>query len=149
MSTAQRRRINLSAPNLMNICVDEKRDGEICGRIYHCYRKDPIPFSTIVELIREAEGLFDQIGFPQAATKARSFTGTNVGLPMRPAVMPEKIYHQEEVAAYRGEKGTFVTSVRLRQNSTWQGDFYWVEQDEIKRFRNTLEFIKEIDTAVE
>lgn len=148
MSSEQQRRINLSAPNLINICVDKKKDGEVEGRMYHCYQTEPLIFRNVVELIRQAEQLFDTIGFPQASTRARSFTEGNVGLPMRPQ-KPEKILQQQEVAQNRGEKATLVTSVRLRQNSTWQGDFYWVEQDKIQRFFNTLEFIKWIDAIAD
>jgi len=147
MSEVQRRRINLSAPNLLNICVDEKNDGEIGGRIYHCYQKEPIVFHNVVELIRQAEKLFDMLGFPQASTRSRSFTEKNEPVRMSPP-RPEKILNQEEVAMFRGERGTFVTSVRMRQNSTWQGEFYWAEQDVIHKFSNTLEFLKGIDASV-
>lgn len=47
MSEIQRRRINLSSPNLISICVDEKKSGEISGRMYHYYQKEPLLFQNI------------------------------------------------------------------------------------------------------
>ena len=61
--------INISMPNLINICVDEKEHGEISGRIYHCYDKEPMLFNNVVEMLRKIEDLFDRICFPQASTK--------------------------------------------------------------------------------
>ena len=77
MEKIQQYKINISAPNLLNICVDQREEGKISGRLYHCYKKEPIVFCDVVELIREAEKLFDAIGFPQASTKTRSFTEKN------------------------------------------------------------------------
>ena len=45
--------INISMPNLINICVDEKEHGEIGGRIYHCYDKEPMLFHNVVEMLRK------------------------------------------------------------------------------------------------
>ena len=147
MSKIQRDRINISAPNLLNICVDRKEGGDISGRMYHCYQEEPVLFQNVIELIREAEKLFDKIGFPQASTRSRSF-GEKAEEIYAPSRRPEKTVAQEQVVSHQGRRGTFVTSVRLRQNATWQGEFYWTEQEEIYRFSNTLDFIKQIDTAV-
>lgn len=146
MSTIERNRINLSSPNLLNICVDKKDGGDISGRIYHCYQQEPILFQNVIELIREAEQLFDTIGFPQASTKSRSFGEVTETVYARKR--PERVVPQQQVAEHQGKKGTFITSVRLRQSATWQGEFYWAEQERIYRFSNTLDFIKQIDTAV-
>ena len=139
----QKCNINISAPNLMNICIDQKAGGEICGRLYHCYQQEPVLFCNVVELIREAEKLFDGIGFPQASTMTRSFEetkGTDGGVKK-----PQKMREQQEILDYTGEKGTFITNIRFRQSATWQGDVYCVETGEMKCFSNTLDFIKVID----
>ena len=60
------------SPNLISICVDEIRNGELSGRLYHCYSEEACPFSNVAHLIELAENLFDQIKFPQASTQMRT-----------------------------------------------------------------------------
>lgn len=138
-------RINISPPNLINVCVDSTVGGEISGRAYHCYSDEPVAFTSIVELINIAEKLFEEIGYPQASTKTRSFEE-------KPEIHPlprlTKVVKQQDLIKYRGEKGTFVTYVQYRQMSTWQGEISWMEKEEHMKFSNSLEFIKLIDQAV-
>ena len=147
MSSAQQYKFNISAPNLINICVDENQHGEISGRMYHCYSEEPVRFLNIVELIREAEKLFDTIAFPQASTKTRQLTEEG---PQQEGRMerPLRVMHQEDVVGNTGELGTFITSVRFRQKSTWQGEFFWVEKEQKRQFANMLDFIKQMDDAL-
>ena len=137
--------INISMPNLINICVDEKDHGEISGRIYHCYAKEPMLFHNVVEMLRKIEDLFDRICYPQASTRTRSFHE----IPAAGRIQrPEKLVMQEAVIKYRGEIGSFVTCVKFRQNSTWQGELFWMERGIRLRFANTLDFIKILDCAL-
>lgn len=137
--------INISMPNLVNICVDEHKDGEISGRLYHCYKEDSILFSSIIDLLREMEALYDQISFPQASTRARQFGESEI---QQRKQRPQKVVNQTEVIEYRGKLASFITSVRFRQNSTWQGEFFWAEQNLNRYFSNTLDFIKHIDNVL-
>lgn len=137
--------INISMPNLINICVDKRLHGEISGRIYHCYEKEPMIFTNVVEMLRKIENLFDRICFPQASTMTRSFHEIP---PAQRIVRPEKVVMQTQVIEYRGEIGSFVTCVRFRQNSTWQGELFWMEKGMKRSFANTLDFIKILDNAL-
>ena len=74
MVQEQKITFNMFVPNLITICVDQNLNEEISGRLYHCYSKEPVYFQNVVELIREAENLYDVIAFPQASTKSRCFT---------------------------------------------------------------------------
>ena len=139
----QKGSINVSAPNLMNICIDEKADGKISGRLYHCYQQEPVFFCDVVELIREAEKLFDGIGFPQASTMTRSFAEAKGMVGEKEKL--QKVRSQQEIIGYTGEKGTFITNIRFRQSSTWQGDVCCMETGEVRCFSNTLDFIKVLD----
>ena len=65
--------MNLSAPNLIVVCVDQTENGDIGGRFYHCYGKEPVVFSSIIELMTKADRFFDEIAFPQASTETRCF----------------------------------------------------------------------------
>lgn len=135
-------KINLSPPNLLNICVDCTDNGEISGRVYHCYKKGPVSFANVVELIKIAEHLFENIGYPQASTKSRSFEERKETVQ---APRLEKVAEQKDLIQHRGEKGTFVTYVQYRQQSTWQGELSWMEKEQNYRFHNSLEFLKLID----
>ena len=68
--------ISWYAPNFINMCIDNINDGELSGRIYHCYSKEPWKFTNILQLIELADDFFDKLEFPQASTSARSFTST-------------------------------------------------------------------------
>ena len=138
-------RINISPPNLINICVDSTAGGEISGRAYHCYAEESIVFTSIVELINIAEKLFEDIGFPQASTKTRSFEERK---EIQPAAKLEKKVSQADIIQQRGDIATFVLYVQYRQLSTWQGELSWMEKKERYAFTNSLEFIKLVDQAV-
>ena len=72
------------SPNLISICVDEIRNGELSGSLYHCYSEEACPFSNVAHLIELAENLFDQIKFPQASTQMRTFTDKSLGMVQEP-----------------------------------------------------------------
>jgi len=139
--------INISLPNLINICVDEKVGGEICGRLYHCYDEHPVEFSNVIELIREAENLFDHINIPQASTRTRCFQDKEVP-PARPVCRPPKAVEPKDILAHTGKLASFVTEVRFRQNSTWQGEVTHMETGERRRFGNTLDYLKMLDQGI-
>ena len=138
-------RFNISPPNLINICVDERLGGEISGRLYHCYSEQAVPFTSIVELITISEKLFEDIGFPQASTKTRTFEEKT---EIQPLPKLEKKVLQQELIKNRGKLGTFVLYVQFRQKSTWQGELSWLEKEQQIKFKNSLEFIKTIDQAI-
>lgn len=143
--TSNQFRINISPPNLMNICVDSKSNGEICGRVYHCYAENAIPFTSVVELLNIADKLFDDIQYPQASTKTRTFEEKQ---EIRTSAALEKKVSQQELIQHRGEKGTFILHVKFRQKSTWQGELSWMEKEERFEFVDSFEAIKIIDQVV-
>ena len=136
--------INMSSPNLINICVDCIENGEISGRIFHCYSREPEEFANIIHLLNRMEVVFDSISFPQASTKPRYF----VEPEKAPKAKLKKELDQKEVIRHTGKLATFVTCVKFRQNSAWQGELSWIERGETYLFSSTLEFIKLIDNAL-
>lgn len=145
MENTQLVQLNLSAPNLVNICIDETRDGELCGKFYHCYTDQAESFSSVVELIRKIDSLFDAISFPQASTKSRSFSKKP---ETKAASQKQKLVDQREIVQHTGTLGTFILFVKFRQNSTWQGEIHWIEGDAKKYFSNTLDLIKLMDRSI-
>jgi len=61
--------------------------------------------------------------------------------------MKEKITkaNQREIGT---AKGTFEISVKFTQNSTWQGQIYWIEKNQKQNFRSVLEMLKLMDEAL-
>ncbi len=141
--------VNRSAPNLMNICIDQIQLGELQGRIYHCYKKEAIPFNNIVEMIRKSEKLFDYILFPQASTKTRSLIDQESARSNQMPIRPERVVDPLEIMGQVGQLGTFITNVKFRQSAEWQGELFWVEKEEKMFFKNTLELIKKFDEALQ
>lgn len=137
--------ISWYAPNFINMCIDNINDGELSGRIYHCYSKEPWKFTNILQLIELADDFFDRLEFPQASTSARSFTSTQFSGVDR----LDKVQSPEDFIENRGQKGTFFLNARYRQNSSWQGSVTWVEEQREQHFRSALELLKLIDGALD
>lgn len=111
----QKHPIAWHVPNLINICIDSVEDGEMTGKIYHCYSEEAIAFSNIIRMIETVEEFFDCLQFPQAATQ------TLVLFNRKESVQGQKLekkLEQEQILQMRGQKGTFLLNVKYRQNSS-------------------------------
>ncbi len=142
-----KRHVNIAAPNLLSVCVDTHRQGEASGRMFHRFSREPEQFRDSGHLLKQMEALFDRIGYPQAATRRRSF------FP-QPEVYQQKgevarVMEADEIIGQRGEKGTFIVHVQYRQNATWQGNVTWVDRGVTQNFRSALELLKLIDGALD
>ena len=136
--------ISWYAPNFINMCIDNINDGELSGRIYHCYSKEPWKFTNILQLIELADDFFDKLEFPQASTSARSFTSTQFSGVDR----LDKVRSPEDFIENRGQKGTCFLNVRYRQNSSWQGIVRWIEGNSTQHFISVLELLKILSNSV-
>ena len=65
--------ISWYAPNFINMCIDNINDGELSGRIYHCYSKEPWKFTNILQMIELADDFFDKLEFPHVLSLQPSF----------------------------------------------------------------------------
>ena len=139
--------INISAPDLLCICVDDSSESNLSGRVYHCYSEKPQSFMSVMQLLNIMEKLFDSINYPQASTRSRYFIEPERKEPGK-RVKPEKVATQKSLLDHRGDKGTFIVYVQYRQNSDWQGEISWQERQHVRRFRSTLDLIKLITNAL-
>lgn len=136
--------IALHAPNITNICIDEYDNGEISGRLYHCYTKEPCPFTNIIKLLEKMEQFYDETALPQASEQTRFFQNTSP----RKAKVLTKVATPQDVAAHRGQLGTFLIHVKYRQNSSWQGKVQWIEGASTQPFMSVLELLKILTNAL-
>ena len=141
--------INISAPNLLVVCIDNTDMGKISGKFYHCYGEKPVIFENVVELLMKAEKFFDGIAFPQASTKTRSFYNHDTQSDSYNKPRPEKVVDQKELLQYHGEKATFAVWVKYRQKSEWQGEAVWREKNIKRYFDNILDLVNEIDKTLQ
>ena len=137
-------KMNLNAPNIVNICID-RREGEAAyaGRMYCRYKKDEILFQNECHLLKIMDTFMDQIGFPQASVKMRSYRKKEES----PEKIPVTVSDGEEIFRQRGILATFFIYVQYRQHATWQGEAAWVEKGQIRKFRSDLELLRLLDEA--
>ena len=115
------------------------------GRIYHCYSKEPWKFTNILQLIELADDFFDKLEFPQASIQ-RTFFHFNPVFQVLTGLI--KYGHRKYFIENRGQKGTFYSNVRYRQNSSWQGIVRWIEGNSTQQFISVLELLKILSNAL-
>lgn len=135
-------RMNISAPNIVNVCIDQIEEGGKRGRMYSCYERQPFRFQNELQMIKKMEELMDWLNYPQSSMKTRSYQEKEAGISVE---KPEKVWESSEMLKEHGAKGTLVIHVQYRQNATWQGRLYRVETGEITEFFSMLELLKIID----
>ncbi len=138
----------VGAPNGVVLCVDRMKEGHPCGRLYHSYSREALPFSNMDEMLFGMEQLYDFLRFPYPATNTRTFTA---GRQEKTASGKErtKLMKDRELLGVQGDLGTFIVRVQHRQNSSWQGRITWMEEDRTLCFRSIWEMVKLIASAVE
>ena len=147
----------LFARNLICVCIDDDKDADYQGLIYHQYADEPISFNGIASMIMEMENLFDEWDFPQRGLAERKFDKKkeNHKRPV-PETEDDKLkieiisdtHGVRNVQNKKGKLGTFVIQVVYRQDASWQGHVIYQEDNEKLDFNSALELIKIIDRAV-
>ncbi len=147
----------LFAKNLICVCINDDRDADYQGLIYHQYADDPIEFSTMSDMILEMDNLFDEWDFPQRGLAERKFDKKKEnhkrpvpetdGDKLKIEIISEKC-GVRNVQNKKGQLGTFVIQVVYRQDASWQGHVICKEKDEKLDFNSALELIKIIDGAL-
>ena len=152
----------LFAKNLLCICVDEKKNEDYCGRIFHQYADDPIEFEGVADFMLKVEELFDEWDFPQRGLAERVFTRQakeaikerekrrhKSDSDLLPIEIIQEKYGVRNIQNKKGILGTFVVQVVFRQDATWQGHMIIKETNEKKDFASAMELIKIMDRSIE
>ena len=152
----------IGMPNGVVLCADEVLEHDTFrGRIYHKYSKEAIPVSSFWELVREMENLFNEIQFPRAGIRDRSFTKeppTGKGqiqskgnAQQAPGIIRKEreiVMSDKELLKMHGDYGTFIIRVQQRQGGTWQGRITWADRNKTVHFRSVMEMIKLIEDGM-
>ena len=147
----------LFARNLICVCIDDDKDADYQGLIYHQYADEPISFNGIASMILEMENLFDEWDFPQRGLAERKFDKKKENHKRSVSETEDDRLKIEiisdthgvrNVQNKKGKLGTFVIQVVYRQDASWQGHVIYQEDNEKLDFNSALELIKIIDRAV-
>lgn len=133
--------------NSIVLAVDDKDIRGIQGRVYHAYSEKAIPIACFEEVIRIAENLFNDLGYPQMTTNDREFGGSSYSYRKKEEMV--KVMDDKTLLEQQGDLGTFIIRVQHRQHSSWQGKVTWIEENETVNFRSALELMKMIDHVLE
>lgn len=160
--------------NIVALCIDSYNAEQQDGRLYHQYTKTPLCFFSLIAALEQMESFYDDIRFPFASTKTRSFfvdrkAGQTSGGRGRGSRQNRKIAKEdgeepilteyergdrkkmealENVIKQRGKDATFIIRVSHRQHSSWQGEVTWIDKKKKEYFRSALELIRLIDGAL-
>lgn len=138
----------IGIPNGIVLCIDKVTGlGLFQGRIYHRYQENAEQVSSFEELLRAMRELFDEIQFPRASIRDRSFIEENHA-QSEFARRKEIVMSDKQMLAKHGDIATYIIRVQQRQNSTWQGRITWVDEDKTVRFRSILELIRLIEEGI-
>ncbi len=133
--------------NSIVLAIDGKDTRGIQGRVYHAYSEEAIPVACFEEVIRIAENLFNDLGYPQMTTNDREFDGRSYSYRKKEEMV--KVMDDKTLLGQQGDLGTFIIRVQHRQHSSWQGKVTWIEENETVNFRSALELMKMIDHVLE
>ena len=137
----------IGTPNGVVLCIHAVHNGQLCGELYHSYSPAPQHFSSVDQMTRQMEQLYDWLNFPHKGTDSRSFVSVK---PQYQRVQErERIMSDESLLSRHGDIGTFIVRVQHRQNSSWQGRITWMEQNKTLSFRSVWELMKLIESAVD
>ena len=146
--------------NIVTLCLDSYDAKRQRGRLYHQYISGAASFMTFFEAFDRMDRLYDELQFPQAAMRIRSFQIDRKKMEQelkgeRMPALPEferkemKVMETfDRVTEQRGEEATFVIRVKYRQNASWQGEVTWVDKQKKEYFRSALELVRLIDSAM-
>lgn len=106
------------------------------GTISNPYYGNEIPFRSLTELLLTAEAIFNELELPKASTNMRSFTVT------AGSIVPVSIIKPA------GALATFNLKIQFRQNTSWQGNLTWVNENSEAPFRSVYELICLMNSAL-
>ena len=136
----------------MRATVVSLSNGVIIGELQSRFFDEPCKFTSLIQMIRKMEGVFDTKKFPQSSVKLRSFAALKQNNEQRNAERRDSMTSNNLELTIPDDqetrKCTFEISVKFRQNASWQGEILWAEKNMRQNFRSVLEMLKLMDEAL-
>ena len=131
------------------VCIDSIEPAGFSGRIYNPQLPNCALFCGVFDLVRRMDQMFDQLGYPHAAFRYRSFY-KSCPEPFGPLKLEKLPYLQGEsiFTSEKGAKMTVVVQVNTRRNATWQGSAFWMEQSCRADFQSACDLIRLLSSSV-
>lgn len=124
------------------VCIDTIDSAEFGGRFYNRYLKHCAEFQGAFDFIQKMDSMFDYFEFPHSFFQYREFCSEKHPSLQKPSTLNLKCYHNENIfTEHKGAKMTFLIQVVTRQNATWQGMIFWVEQNHSYQFQSITELV--------
>lgn len=125
--------------NSLRVCIDRYDDVKMGGRAYSPLQSEVIEFEDFMEMIAQADKLFDEKGYPQSYQNKRMFDGESQrsSFVMKPLVLRET----KDIIGQQGKIGTFDILVVSRRHATWQGSLKDQKGNIIGDFEDILQII--------
>ena len=127
-------------------------NGAIVGELQSSFLDEPYVFTSLIQMIRKMEDIFDIKKFPQSSVKLRSFDKKKQGSDKSEAERRiSMIDNNSDISIPEEQENarcTFEIAVRFRQNASWQGEILWAEKNMRQNFRSVLEMLKLMDEAL-
>ena len=125
--------------NVVTIQVTSYHERCLKGTLSGALIQGELSFRSTIDLLCLLEKLMDEAKYPQRSEESRVF---------RPAVQHTG---EESGSAAEAKKQTiagFQLNVMFRQNATWQGSLFWMDQGLEAHFRSVKELLNLIDSAL-
>jgi len=150
----------------MLVTITSYEDGQLRGRLDSELFEEPFEFSSLVRMIEMMETTFDTKGYPEKQLLPRTFgkakkrmRKNELDLHAYMADLPteqiatertetEQIETEQIATESKPATCSFDISVRFRHNAEWQGQIYWTEKEETKKFASIVDMVKLIDQAL-
>ena len=127
---------------IFKLCLNTKSSGIIVGQRL-C---EPIPFSSLPDMLFRLDYVMDGQNYPRAFQRKRSFERDNKKHEnVAYAKSPAELTSLEVVDSYSGEVATLLLHVITRQNATWQGSVTVDGGTERYDFDSDLQLLEIID----
>jgi hypothetical protein len=126
------------------------------GLLTNAYVKSPVPCSDLGDAMIKADGIYDELDYPEAYFCRRSFfikpeprrrENADAAEPGR--LGPRKKYRSLAACTiHESCAATFIIETVFRRNASWQGRVIWQEKKRTCYYRSALELMRIIDEAV-
>lgn len=133
-------KLNVSASNIVNVCIDNIDGVERSGRFYCYYSKDPIFFRSIHELFRYMERFMNELNFPQSSTELRTYEDKQQKPANEKRISFTEVSNREQILEQRGSIGHPGCICQIPSERYMAGKCLSYEKQRARRFQQRARF---------
>jgi len=123
----------------VNIRVYSYEGMNIVGAINNTELKTDYAFSNLTEMVFQIESILDNLQFPQVTFDLRTFDDQK---------KTSNYHFTTDENSSKKTIASFRLNVMYRQNASWQGDIFYIDENKTAKFRSLLELIHLLDSVL-